>query len=137
MTALAAARFRRTGALVGLGGAGAAQLVSGPITWPCPFRLLTGFDCPGCGGTRMLESLLRGDVAAALQHNAFLLLVGAPAAIAVLVGLARVESGRAVRAWPAGRLGRGIGRGLLVALLLWTLARNLPFAPFTALSSGG
>mgnify|MGYP001135663182 CR=1 FL=1 len=27
---------------------------------PCLFRLLTGFYCPGCGGTRALWALLSG-----------------------------------------------------------------------------
>lgn len=29
---------------------------------PCVFQLLTGLYCPGCGGTRAIMSLLRGDV---------------------------------------------------------------------------
>ena len=36
---------------------------------PCPFRLLTGWDCPLCGGTRMGEALLHGDVPAAFGFN--------------------------------------------------------------------
>lgn len=28
---------------------------------PCLFHLLTGFYCPGCGGTRAVISLLRGE----------------------------------------------------------------------------
>lgn len=28
---------------------------------PCIFQLLTGLYCPGCGGTRAIVSLLRGD----------------------------------------------------------------------------
>lgn len=35
----------------------------------CPFRLLTGLDCPGCGGTRAAHALSRGDLARALDHN--------------------------------------------------------------------
>lgn len=126
------ARLPRTGTLLGLGGACAVLLGSGVLSWPCPFHLLTGWDCPGCGGTRMLVSLLRGDVLAALRHNAFLLLVGLPVAAATLLGVARSEispSGRAI----FGRFGRVLGRGLLAAVLLWTVLRNLPFAPFTTL----
>ena len=36
---------------------------------PCIFKLVTGFDCPGCGITRMLVSLLQGDIYAAYQYN--------------------------------------------------------------------
>jgi len=35
----------------------------------CPFRMLTGFTCPGCGSTRGLHRLLHGDVIAAFEFN--------------------------------------------------------------------
>ena len=41
---------------------------------PCPFRLATGFLCPGCGVTHLLQALLRGDIAAAWAANPALLL---------------------------------------------------------------
>ena len=41
---------------------------------PCPFRLITGFQCPGCGISRMLISLVKLDFAAAFQYNPFILL---------------------------------------------------------------
>src|SRR4051794_18522002 len=39
---------------------------------PCPFRLLTGLRCPGCGSTRALHQLLHGQVGAALALNPLL-----------------------------------------------------------------
>ena len=33
-------------------------------------QALFGIDCPGCGGLRMMYSLLHGDVPAALHYNA-------------------------------------------------------------------
>ena len=41
----------------------------------CPFRLLTGWNCPACGGLRMVHDVLHGDLAAAISDN-ILLLVG-------------------------------------------------------------
>ena len=35
----------------------------------CPFRAVTGWDCPLCGGTRMGSALLHGDVGAAFAFN--------------------------------------------------------------------
>ncbi len=36
---------------------------------PCIVLHLFGFQCPGCGGTRAMYSLLHGDVAASLVMN--------------------------------------------------------------------
>ena len=43
----------------------------------CPFRLLTGWNCPACGALRMTHDVLHGDLAAAINDNV-LLLVGIP-----------------------------------------------------------
>lgn len=40
------------------------------VTPPCPFRALTGWWCPLCGGTRAASRLLRGDLAGAFHFNA-------------------------------------------------------------------
>jgi len=36
----------------------------------CPFLLLTGQPCPGCGGLRAMNNLTNGDVVGALSSNA-------------------------------------------------------------------
>lgn len=38
---------------------------------PCLFHLLTGFYCPGCGGTRAVRLLLMGDVAGSFRYHPF------------------------------------------------------------------
>lgn len=48
-----------------------AQSVFAP---KCAFRLLTGYDCPACGGQRALHALLHGQWRNALLLNPFLLL---------------------------------------------------------------
>ncbi|HRW21715.1 MAG TPA: DUF2752 domain-containing protein [Bacteroidales bacterium] len=35
---------------------------------PCPFKLLTGHDCPGCGMQRALIELLKGDIKSSFLH---------------------------------------------------------------------
>jgi hypothetical protein len=98
---------------------------------PCPFRLLTGWDCPLCGGTRMGDALLRGDVPAAFGFNPLALL-----GLALLGVLGVVWAVEAVGG-PAFRLPRPLSErlrrvhpmrwlviGLLVAVI-YTIARNL------------
>jgi len=44
---------------------------------PCPFKYLTGIDCPGCGFQRSVVALMQGDM-----HTSFSLY---PAAIPLLL----------------------------------------------------
>lgn len=39
----------------------------------CPFKMLTGIDCPGCGGTRAFIALLHGDIIASFKFNPFII----------------------------------------------------------------
>lgn len=49
----------------------------------CIFRMLTGWDCPGCGLQRAVHALLHGRFGEAVQYNYFLLL-GIPYVLAVM-----------------------------------------------------
>jgi hypothetical protein len=51
---------------------------------PCPFKYLTGIDCPGCGFQRSVLALMRGDI-----HQSFILYPPAiPLILVLLWGLA-------------------------------------------------
>ena len=91
----------------------------GSLFPPCPFKLLTGWNCPACGGLRMTHDLLHGDLAAALTDNVFLL-VGLP--LLAIWALWRRRRGRPVMTWPLGVL-------VLVSAVAWTVVRNLPGFP--------
>ena len=114
-------------------GLGAGLLAAGALTYVglidphrpgsvfplCPFKLLTGWNCPACGGLRMTHDLLLGDLAGAVVDNVFLLM-GLP----LLAGWAL---------WRR-RLGRpAINAGVLVviaiAAIAWTVVRNVPGFP--------
>jgi len=41
----------------------------------CPFRTLTGLNCPGCGTTRGLHQLLHGNFVAAFELNPLMVLM--------------------------------------------------------------
>ncbi|OBA74709.1 hypothetical protein A5641_27235 [Mycobacterium sp. 1554424.7] len=93
----------------------------------CPFKLLTGWNCPLCGGLRMTHDLLHGDLMATINDNIFLL-VGMP----MLAGwvLMRRRSGRPVLPIPAMVT-------VLVAAIAWTVLRNLPGFPLVPTVLGG
>ncbi len=88
----------------------------------CPFRNLTGLDCPGCGATRAVYALTQGDPARAIDHNVLV--------IAVLPVLAWAWIG-----WLATTLGRRassptlpprVSLGLAGVVLVFWIGRNLP-----------
>lgn len=37
----------------------------------CPFLMLTGLECPGCGSQRAIHQLLNGNLNAAFTYNPF------------------------------------------------------------------
>lgn len=88
---------------------------------PCLWRLLTGFSCPSCGGTRMVYDLLHGDLRAAWRDNPALLL--ALPAVAAGYGQWLRTAARGERyQLPLGRRGSAV---LVAASAVWTVARNV------------
>ncbi|NNE95557.1 MAG: DUF2752 domain-containing protein [Acidimicrobiales bacterium] len=85
----------------------------GPIL--CPFRRCTGGYCPGCGGTRAVGHLARGDVSQAWLSHPWV----------VLAAIQTVAMGGLVAALPNGvRTVRRLAQPLLVAnmvlvLMIW------------------
>ncbi len=58
---------------------------------PCLFHLITGLYCPGCGGTRAVKFLLRGEVVKSFQYHPLVLYVFVVAAAELIsFGLARI-----------------------------------------------
>jgi hypothetical protein len=85
--------------------AGLTALFIGAALWKpaddglplCAFKLWTGRSCPGCGMTRALAALGRGDAAASVTYHAF----------------APIVAAAAVFAWGALGIGLLTGRNLL------------------------
>lgn len=55
------------------------------ISIPCPFNLITGLKCPGCGITRMISSVLCFDFKSAFNFNPVLFCSLLPLSIVFLV----------------------------------------------------
>ena len=86
---------------------------------PCPFKALTGWDCPACGGLRMTHDLLHGDLAAAFVDNAFVL-IGLPLLLAWVML-------RRYRGQPTANTSAFVV--VIAAAVTWTIVRNLPGFP--------
>ena len=89
--------------------------------YDCPFRRLTGIHCPGCGGTRSILALIRGDFLEAIHDNP-----AGPMLVLVVI-LFYLEAvfaafGKRVKLFP-----RSVWFwGVVIALhLVWAVARNL------------
>ena len=97
----------------------------------CPFRVVTGWDCPLCGGTRMGSALLHGDVATAFAFNPLALVLIAVLGVIGVLWVVEAVGGPAVRL-PAAvrqRWRRTTPTQRLVAFfavgVAYTLVRNL------------
>lgn len=85
----------------------------------CPFKLLTGWDCPACGGLRMTHDVLHGNLSAAVVDNVFLL-IGLP--LLAVWSLWRRHRDRQIVTMPLIMV-------VVVAAVVWTVVRNLPGFP--------
>ena len=93
----------------------------------CPFRALTGFNCPGCGTTRALHQLLHGHVVAAFELNPLTILL-LPVLVYALVYF--TKSAITGRPMPDISIQPGyVWLSLIVVFGFWVF-RNTPLYPF-------
>ncbi|MFD0819735.1 DUF2752 domain-containing protein, partial [Micromonospora zhanjiangensis] len=96
----------------------------------CLLKLTTGLDCPGCGGTRAMWYILHGDLADAARHHIIWVFV-----LPFLLYLYLTWAVRQAFGWRLPQL-KVTPLMLGVVLAVWfsfSVLRNLPWAPFTAL----
>jgi hypothetical protein len=122
--------WRRAGLIGGTValGAGAIALVdprdSGvPVCWS---QGVFGIDCPLCGGLRCVNSLARGDLAAAADHNVVLAVALPVVAVAWAVWMVSALRGRPLR-FPT--VPRWLWTIAAVAVVAFTVVRNLDLGP--------
>lgn len=97
----------------------------------CPFHALTGLYCPGCGMTRMLYHLVRGHIALAFAQNA-LAFLALPIVVWAIVQ-ALLPQRWAVRF----DVSRRWAYAIIAVIVAFTLLRNIPYWPASALTPGG
>jgi hypothetical protein len=95
----------------------------------CPFRAVTGWWCPLCGGLRCADALVHGHIDAAVHDNIVFLAVLPLLLWAWVDWVGRVRAGQ-----PARRLSPGGVVAVVAVLIAFTLVRNLP--PASALRPG-
>ncbi len=104
-------------------GAGAVMLLlaCNGIRIPCVFRKLTGLNCPGCGNTRAVVNLARGDILRGLSYNyLFPLEVFYLGWVLTVVSVQYIRTGRAGYRPPAPWMDALI----LTAVVIWGVVRN-------------
>jgi hypothetical protein len=99
----------------------------------CPFKAVTGLDCPGCGATRAAHQLFTGDLVAAVDLNVLAVLAFPFILWALFVSLTAMLGGPR---WRAITLSSQWTRVALVAVVAFWILRNLAFAPFNWLGTG-
>ena len=99
----------------------------------CPFYILTGFNCPGCGSQRALHALLHGNLTAAVNYN--LLFVVSLPFIAAYFGLKLLSiiKGGGMTLYLFDHP-NAPALAVLLVLIFWVV-RNLPFSPFNFLAA--
>jgi hypothetical protein len=95
----------------------------------CPFLLLTGYYCPGCGTLRAVHALAHADPATALGLN--------PLAVAVLPFLVFWWGRWMLRSWQGRPARTKLAHPAFVyafagLVILFWVARNMPFGRFLA-----
>lgn len=90
----------------------------------CPFYVLTGLYCPGCGSLRSMHSLLHGNLSGALAGNPLLIL-----SLPLLVLISIIRKVR-----PELYFRFSVGYIMLAVIIMYWILRNIPFFPFTCLA---
>jgi hypothetical protein len=89
----------------------------------CPFRYLTGWYCPACGGLRSAYAVAHGQFGTALHDNVLAVAGYGIAPVLWALWLSREVRGRPQRI----RVPRAVWWGLGALVLIFTVVRNVPF----------
>jgi Protein of unknown function (DUF2752) len=112
-----------------------ALAVVDPTNGPpvCPFRAVTGLDCPGCGGTRAAHQLFTGHLVTAIDLNVLAVLAIPFVLWGLFVSLTAMLGGPR---WHGVSLSSQWTRVAVVAIVAFWVLRNLPLEPFNWLGTG-
>lgn len=86
---------------------------------PCPFKLLTGLYCPGCGGTRAVWLLLTGHILLSIRYHPLVFYMALMAAVELGSYLLAKKTGRP--GLYLRRYGMAASVGVAIVLVNWIL----------------
>lgn len=90
----------------------------------CPFRILTGYECPGCGSQRAIHFLLNLKIDSAIQANALLVLSIPYILLLFFAEMLKLKSRFYMRLYNILFSTKAIWT-VLVIIVIWWFARNL------------
>ena len=93
----------------------------------CPYLLVTGQPCPGCGGLRAVNDLTRGDWVAALSSNALAVVFVLTLGVSWAVWVVRRAGGHDV---PLLKLGWRTAALAFVVVISFSVFRLTPWGEF-------
>ncbi|MBC7921136.1 MAG: DUF2752 domain-containing protein [Ferruginibacter sp.] len=129
-------RWKLTGLLGALAGLAVLYYRWNPALFrffpDCPFWVLTGAYCPGCGSQRAVHQLLHGHLRQAADYN--LLLVITLPLLSYVLGVRTLDYLRNQHTVLPFLHSNVFTYGVLVLVLAFWLLRNLPVVPFTYLA---
>ena len=100
----------------------------------CPSKLLTGYECPGCGSLRGIHALLNGNFAETWRFNPAIYFALALIAAIGMAGIHRTEAIASRMPCKMLHFSRRVARitdhyafplSILAATIIWTIVRNL------------
>lgn len=94
----------------------------------CPFKALTGLDCPFCGGLRGTHELLTGNLAGAGDQNILIPMLAVLALGITSLTLWRHRNDQPAIDWEP--VLRRVGPFVVAFIAVFWVARNLAFVPF-------
>lgn len=120
-----------------MGGGGLALLLVGyfwfysvtGIGLLCPFNEITHWHCPGCGLTRMLTALLRGEVYQAFRYNPMMFVLLPVMAVLYIENMVARMKGRPSL---VDRMPQAVWIVAIVVILIYWVMRNLPWFSYLA-----
>lgn len=87
----------------------------------CPFYMLTGLYCPGCGSQRALHALLHADITGAWRYNPAMIISIPLLSVLVLCQLFPQKLSRLDKITSS----RTFILFIALSFILWTIVRNL------------